>query len=313
MRIRDTRAMTDTSHASHTSHTETAVTLTEVDTDGALRDAIDRLPTRARFLRDAAVAALTTTVATGALLPATAQAHQHAAKHTDANGDIEILNFALTLEYLQAAFYTQAERIGELHGPLAEQAAWWLTRARAVKAFQTTLGSKAVKSPHFDFHGTTGGPKAFRATAVAFEDLAVGERRLPSIHSDRVPRRCGRRSTRLGAEAQPGEAVRRGRARAAYASTMRCRTPRAVHLGTSTNFVTLHLPHTSAKRAPPLVRRAMGPVRPRRRNATTRTRAPQPGRGIAKDPGTPKDPGARTRARARPRARARGACCARER
>ena len=244
--------MTDTSHASHTSHTETAVTLTEVDTDGALRDAIDRLPTRARFLRDAAVAALTTTVAAGALLPATAQAHQHAAKHTDANGDIEILNFALTLEYLQAAFYTQAERIGALHGPLAEQARVVGSHERAhVKAFQTTLGSKAVKSPHFDFHGTTDNPKAFRATAVAFEDLAVGayKQQLPLIHSDKY---LAAAVSIHSVEARHAAWIRllAGIVPAEHAFDDALPDPKTVQIVNSTNFVTLHLPHTSAKRAP---------------------------------------------------------------
>ena len=85
-----------------------------------------------------------------------------------------ILNFALALEYLQASFYTEAERIGALHGALAQQAHVVGMHERAhVKAFKELLGSAAIKEPTFNFHGVTENPEAFRSTAVAFEDLAT--------------------------------------------------------------------------------------------------------------------------------------------
>ena len=42
-----------------------------------------------------------------------------------------------------------------------------------VRAFKAQLKSAAIKEPKFNFHGVTENPKAFRSTAVAFEDLAV--------------------------------------------------------------------------------------------------------------------------------------------
>ena len=152
------------------------LTLAEIDSDGALREAIDRLPTRAGFLAGGGSAAAA--VVLGALLPG------RAAAATAAKGDVAILNFALTLEYLQAAFYTQAERVGALHGALAGQARIVGAHERAhVAGIRKVLGSAAIKQPSFDFHGVTDAAGSFRSTAVAFEDLAVAayKEQLPKI------------------------------------------------------------------------------------------------------------------------------------
>jgi len=88
--------------------------------------------------------------------------------------DASILNYALGLEYLQAAFYTEAERVGALRGPLAQQANVVGAHERAhVTAFREVLATAAMKRPTFDFQGVTEDPDAFRRTAVALEDLAV--------------------------------------------------------------------------------------------------------------------------------------------
>ena len=135
-----------------------------LDVDGALGEAAERagVMTRGTFLAGAvggagAVVAL-------AAEPAVAQGAR----------DVSILNYALTLEYLQAAFYTEAERMGALRGRAAEAAevVGGVERAH-VKAFRDVLGKKAVGRPSFDFQGTTEDQNAFLKTAVAFEDLAV--------------------------------------------------------------------------------------------------------------------------------------------
>ena len=140
--------------------------LDAIDRDGAIADALARLHghTRADLLRGALLGG-------GALLAA------GAAPAVGAPGtarDVAILNFALTLEELQAAFYTEVQRNRVLRGELERQATTVGAHERAhVRAFRTVLGAKAVKRPHFDFGGATEGSSAFRRTAVAFEDLAV--------------------------------------------------------------------------------------------------------------------------------------------
>jgi rubrerythrin len=142
------------------------LTLETVDRDGAITEALDGLhdTTRATFLRGAVLGG-------GALLTAFATPASAAGGKTR---DISILNFALTLEELQAAFYTEVEGNRVLKGDLKQQADIVGATERAhVRAFRSALGSAAIPTPHFDFGGATESTDAFRRTAVAFEDLAV--------------------------------------------------------------------------------------------------------------------------------------------
>jgi hypothetical protein len=91
-----------------------------------------------------------------------------------ARQDVRILNFALTLEYLEAEFYTQAVANGILSGELLDFA----TTARDhevahVEFLQDALGSAAVAKPTFDFGATVTDPAEFTATAVVLEDTGV--------------------------------------------------------------------------------------------------------------------------------------------
>jgi rubrerythrin len=135
------------------------------DRDGALGEAARALATTRRGLLGLAAGG----TAAG-LLATPAQARASGASRSDQN----ILNYALGLEYIQASFYTEAERLGALHGSLAQQAHVVGAHERAhVASFQKVLGAAAIKSPTFNFQGVTEDPNAFRRTAVAFEDLAV--------------------------------------------------------------------------------------------------------------------------------------------
>jgi len=88
--------------------------------------------------------------------------------------DRAVLNYALSLEYLQAAFYTEAERSKAIAGKAGKAASTVGAVERAhVAAFRDLLGSDAVKRPRFDFRGVTEDRDDFLKTAVAFEDLAV--------------------------------------------------------------------------------------------------------------------------------------------
>jgi hypothetical protein len=149
------------------------VSLDVIDTDGAVREALDGAgsSTRAEFFRRAALAG--GTFAAGGVvfagLPTVALAKPSASQ------DVKILNFALTLEYLEAAFYTEAEAKGALSGATAGFARVVGGHERAHVAYlQKALGSAAVAKPRFDFHGTTADQAQFQATAIALEDTGVG-------------------------------------------------------------------------------------------------------------------------------------------
>jgi rubrerythrin len=157
--------------------------LLAVDRDGALaeaRDAAETVLSRRRLLRASMAAA-------GALVAV--RATSAAAAGGLSASDVDILNFALVLEYLQASFYTEAERAHALSGKAAQAASVVGATERAhVEAFRKLLGSRAVKRPLFDFQGTTEQQHAFLKTAVAFEDLAVAayKGQAPRLQSDAV-------------------------------------------------------------------------------------------------------------------------------
>jgi rubrerythrin len=91
-----------------------------------------------------------------------------------AKSDVAILNFALTLEYLEAAFYAEAVNRGNF---TRETNTFARTVARHeaahVKFLKGALGAAAVKSPTFDFKGTTVDQAKFEATAPVLEDTGV--------------------------------------------------------------------------------------------------------------------------------------------
>lgn len=140
--------------------------LERLDVDGALAEAVDGAGglSRAGFIA----------AGLGGSLALLGVAAGEARAQSPGPGDLAILNYALTLEYLQASFYTEAERLRALKGRTERAAEVVGSVERAhVKAFRELLGSKAVKRPAFDFQGVTENPRAFLKTAVAFEDLAV--------------------------------------------------------------------------------------------------------------------------------------------
>jgi rubrerythrin len=152
--------------------------LARVDRDGALAEAEARASSsRRRFLLAAGAAA-------GVLLIG-----PRAAAAALSKSDVDILNYALGLEYLQAAFYTEAEQGKALTGKTRRAANVVGAVERAhVAAFLKLLGSQAIKRPTFDFQGVTENQQAFLKTAVAFEDLAVAayKAQAPRLQSDAV-------------------------------------------------------------------------------------------------------------------------------
>jgi hypothetical protein len=146
---------------------DTQLTLEAVDRDGAIAEALHDLTggTRADLLRTAVVGGAAAAAALAA--PAVAQPRNTAK-------DIAILRFDLTLEYLQAAMYSEAERLRELRPRTLEWSRVVGANERGhVKAIRGLLGKDAVKSPKFNFRGVTEDDRVFTETAVAFEDLTA--------------------------------------------------------------------------------------------------------------------------------------------
>jgi len=88
--------------------------------------------------------------------------------------DAEILNFALLLEYLEAAFYADALDKGALEGATGRFAeVVGAHEAAHVDFLKGALGDAAIATPTFDFKNTTGDADMFRATAIVLEDTGV--------------------------------------------------------------------------------------------------------------------------------------------
>src|SRR3954452_6574655 len=143
-------------------------TLDGVDRDGAIREAAEAAgDTRATLLRKGGLLAAAG-LGLGAL-PAGLALGQGTPK-----SDVDILNYALTLEYLEAAFYAEAVSKGKLKGIAATFAQTVSAHEAAhVAALEKALGSAATKQPQFDFKGTTGAGDSFLKTAQALEDTGV--------------------------------------------------------------------------------------------------------------------------------------------
>ena len=157
----------------------TQINLEAVDTDAAIREAAQEVAgdTRLSFLRKGAVAggaALSGGAILSALIPSAALA-KGAPPRSFGKGDIGILNFALTLEYLERAFYNEATAKGKITDPKTKTFLKITTRdERAHVAFlKKALGKHAVKQPKFNFHGIPADPAKFAATAYVLENTGV--------------------------------------------------------------------------------------------------------------------------------------------
>ena len=92
--------------------------------------------------------------------------------------DVDILNFALTLEYLEAAYYTQGlKRVGGLPGDAKALATEIRDNENEhVSALMQTiedLGGTPVKAPGVDFGDAFASPESFLELAQTFEDTGV--------------------------------------------------------------------------------------------------------------------------------------------
>lgn len=144
-----------------------------LDADGAIREAEEAVAgdSRATFFRKAALGG-GALIGSGVLLGGLPE-FASAAKPSKKN-DVAILNFALTLEYLEAAFYNEATKVAGLTGEVAATNAIVTKHENAhVKYLKKALGKSAIKSPKFDFGNATANQTNYLKTAVALEDTGV--------------------------------------------------------------------------------------------------------------------------------------------
>jgi Ferritin-like domain len=152
--------------------------LDEIDRDGAIQETAEKAGIhRADLLKRAAVgggAILGSSALLGMLPSVASAASTGRSARSSAAGDAAILNFALTLEYLEAAFYAEGVKMAGLSGKelvFAKTVAQ--DEAQHVAFLKSALGTAAVAKPTFDFKGATGAKASFLKTAVVLEDTGV--------------------------------------------------------------------------------------------------------------------------------------------
>ena len=151
--------------------------LDALDTDGAIRDSAEAAGLdRGDFLKKGVLAG-GGLLAGGALFGSyLSDAEAAISKRRSKRNDVKILNYALTLEYLEAAFYRQAVA-NQAFGSSAALKAFAETvaehEAKHVAFLKKALGSSAIKSPTVDFGDAVTDPAKFAATAQVLEDTGV--------------------------------------------------------------------------------------------------------------------------------------------
>ena len=163
--------------------------LNDVDSDGAIRETAASTEeslaqdgdTRLDFIKKAGLTggavmgggALLGALVPGAAMGATGKLDRP--PKSFGRGDIGILNYALTLEYLEAGFYNEAAKKLK---PKDKATADFLDAVvrdenAHVRILKGLLGKKAVAKPKFNFGDTTRNEKKFVATSFALENTGV--------------------------------------------------------------------------------------------------------------------------------------------
>src|SRR4051794_10661918 len=161
------------------------ITLEQIDGSGGLREmaehagALDADGTRRDMLRRSGIAGAGFVAGgvlfNGLLSPAQAAGITFSTRKKSAANDAKIANYALTLEYLEAAFYKAAVDGGALKDADALDFATTVAghEAAHVAALKKALGRAAVKSPTFAFGGAVSDQATFLKTAAAIEPVGT--------------------------------------------------------------------------------------------------------------------------------------------
>lgn len=173
----------------------TNIRIEDLDPSGDVRQAADDAGawdpsgTRRNLLRQAGIGGAAV-FGVGALLSpldafASASASQKGAYSTSGSksirrgkptaNDVKIGNYALTLEYLEAAFYNGATAAKLTLTPQVDAFLKTVTADENahVKFLKKALGSKAAREPKFNFAGANTSPEAFMKTAQVLENTGV--------------------------------------------------------------------------------------------------------------------------------------------
>ncbi len=153
--------------------------LEELDVDGAIAETRGEAmgDTRLSFLKKAGLGSAAF-VSGGAVLAALAPSAMAAGAPPTSPfgaGDVGILNYALTLEYLESTFYNEAAKNGIVK---AKQLKTILATTQKdennhVAFLKKALGSKAIGKPTFNFGKAVTDEATFAATAYVLENTGV--------------------------------------------------------------------------------------------------------------------------------------------
>jgi rubrerythrin len=147
-----------------------------LDVDGAIRDAAESAGLdRSAFIKRGVLAG-GGLIAGSAFFSQLGIAEAAISSKKSKKNDVKILNYALTLEYLESAFYAQAVA-NAVYGTDAVLQKFATTVAKHeaahVKFLKGALKSAAIKSPKFDFGMAVTDKATFAKTAQILEDTGV--------------------------------------------------------------------------------------------------------------------------------------------